>query len=1319
MAYGYSRGSRGFEPDPRDVIEDAARDAGMSVQQWLDRAVGDDADDYGRRGNRARRRGGRDRFEGSPLEAATRRIERRGQRDYGFDADQEPYPEERVDRILHTAMDTIRANEERTASALETLERRIDGRSGRVTGLPLENRVRGLIENIERGMGQRNGSAPERHAQARPDQARPDPDLIEALEQKISNVVDMIEKRGHHATPPSAQQHGQRRDLRTRDRSADDKGSRSAGSPELARIERQLAALAQRFDAIALQADENGTGSRSVLAGQLGRLHEEMSRLSRMAASPEVLSALRVLDHKLAQLEHSPIAGAQFERLMTEMASIRAGLHQQRAGNSPDYSVFERHFETIENRLEAITDKVMTLRVSGGLDLRNQKSVENHIEELKALVRTSAVPAQDNRVLGAVQSLEQRLAAIERAPQELAARFDRFQTLEDKLDAIQQVPSDIVRRLDQLQSLMAERPAPTTATTDNLEALFGVLAARVESLQHGAGDDQAFERLHQDIQAMSRKLEGLPMAQQNQGFTDVSGLERSISDLFQQLDGIKSDIGTTAEHAMRRAANDILSNAPQMPAAHLGESVQVQRALSDIHVAQQEAERRTTETLGAVHDTLQKVVGRLVDMERDMKQREQLPAAPVTHRALPALDGVPVPTPVRPSLPLQQTLQAPSQESSAHAPHAAIASMPMTILSEPPFETARAPSSQSAPIPPAFPAVTAGSGPGPMPLKPLMAHPLPPLGAAEPHGVQPEQFRQEPVREEPFRQEPARQEIARQDVGRREPVTQAATIHDTIANMRAQRIATTPAPPAVEPVTKSAFASAIAAAKGAVAGIKLGKNKEGNDRGNSGRSDAAFPPADAPFDIAGTPPPLPSANTLHDSLDLPLEPGSGRPVPGMATSPEQIVQHDPKANFLAAARRAAQTAADQSADALNSAATTVAGKGKTLAEQGHMLAATGKTTLTKKHALLLGLAALIVAVGATVQFTRDPIPFDQPKVEAPAKKTTVLERAVDRLAQATTSPAEVATATVQPRQILPSIAQDPLPPQLSAAKPDDRVMSQPVRQAQPHGAFLPSDPATVGALGPATTRAPAATTTSERPTITATNDPLLRFEGLREAERLKQAARTGDPAAFIELGTRYLEGKGAPRDPKTAALWFERASDFGSAPAQYRLGAMYREGRGVERNTKMALKYFQIASDAGNARAMHNTAVLLAEGVNGSPEYGAAGEWFKRAAEFGIRDSQYNLAILYARGLGVSQDLMASYAWFAAAAVNGDEDAGKKRDEVGARLSGEKLQQAKAAAAAWKPKTPDPAANEVAVPAGGWDAAVSAPTGAKAKPARG
>jgi localization factor PodJL len=1287
MAYGYSRGARGYEPDPLDVIEDAAREAGMSVQQWLDRALADDSDnDSSRRGNRSRRRAARERFDESPLEAAARRIERREARDDGS------YSDDRVERILQDAMHAIRANEERTASALETLERRIGDRTG-TQERPVDNRVLGLIDNIERGMNARTATASSRTVSI-----PPDPDLIGALEQKISNVVELIEQRSRQPAPAAAEpSQGQRRDLRSSAATPD--ALTRARSAEIKQVERQLALLGSRMDALMQQSSERGQTGQDAMSGHLARLQQEIIRLARPAspsASPDVLQAISSLDQKLSRLEQSPMAGAQFERLMTEIASMRAGLHGERSGGAQDFSALERHFQSLEHRLETITDKVMTMRVAGVRDLRGQKSVENAIEELKHIVHASAAPSDDSRVLGALQALERRLEAIEHAPQEsvaslnrfqsleqkldalqhapadLAARLDHLQSIDHKLDAIRRTPTDISDRLDHLQSLMAERPAsaPLSAST---EMLLGNLAARIETLQNSPSDDQAFERLHQDIQALSRKLEATPAARQVPAMADVSGLERSISDLFRQLDGLKSDIGTATEHAVRRAATDVLSKAPAQSAVagSLAENVQVQRTLSDIHVAQKEAERRTSETLGAVHDTLQKVVGRLVDMEKDMKRRDEMPV-PVP--PLPVM--APAAQTVRPALQPLQSAAAPVTAASIAEPAQDLdiwAHEPETPQLPPKFSRER-----EMPFAPPSPL----SGPGPMPLKPIMANPLPPLGAAE---------------SRPTMAEPPRLELSRP-----EPPLQTSAFQDTVASLRAQRMGVSAPVAAEEPAGKSALASAFAAAKGAVSGIKLGKSK-------SKTGPSATDADSRPHETVQQPQPS-MVSTLNDPLDLPLEPGSGRPDQERKGRLEPIAGSDPKTNFLTAARRAAQTAADQSAEAMSPAVA----KGKM---------ATGKegfgkkASLNKKHVLLLGLAALIVAVGATVQFTREPEATPQPRVETPApRKTTVLERAVDRLAQATTS----APPVVQPRQILPA-TNEPLPPQITAAKPDDRILSQPPRQAQAEAAFLPSDPTTVGALGQEAGKGATMSLNPPKSTASIANDPLFRFEGIREAERLKAAARNGDPAAFIELGTRYLEGKGAPRDPKAAALWFERAADFGSAPAQYRLGALYREGRGVERNARMALKYFQTASDAGNARAMHNTAVLLAEGVNGSPDYAGASEWFKKASEFGIRDSQYNLAILYARGLGVSQDLMASYAWFAAAAANGDEDAAKKRDEVGARLSGEKLQQAKTAATAWKPKTPDPAANEVNVPAGGWDAAVATPpasTGQKPKPGR-
>jgi localization factor PodJL len=118
---------------------------------------------------------------------------------------------------------------------------------------------------------------------------------------------------------------------------------------------------------------------------------------------------------------------------------------------------------------------------------------------------------------------------------------------------------------------------------------------------------------------------------------------------------------------------------------------------------------------------------------------------------------------------------------------------------------------------------------------------------------------------------------------------------------------------------------------------------------------------------------------------------------------------------------------------------------------------------------------------------------------------------------------------------------------------------------------------------------------------------------------------------------------------------------------------------------------------------MHNLAVLIAEGAAGKPDYGTAAQWFRSAAEHGVRDSQYNFAILNARGLGVAQDLVQSYMWFSLAAAQGDEDAGRKRADVAARLDARQLSRARQLVDNFAAKRPDQSVNEALAPPGGWE----------------
>ena len=203
---------------------------------------------------------------------------------------------------------------------------------------------------------------------------------------------------------------------------------------------------------------------------------------------------------------------------------------------------------------------------------------------------------------------------------------------------------------------------------------------------------------------------------------------------------------------------------------------------------------------------------------------------------------------------------------------------------------------------------------------------------------------------------------------------------------------------------------------------------------------------------------------------------------------------------------------------------------------------------------------------------------------------------------------------------------------------------------------------------------------------------------------LRDAVGAGQPAAQYELAMRLFEGRGLPKDQPAAARWFERAASLGLAPAQYRLGSMYEKGVGVTRDPAAAKRWYLKAAEAGNARAAHNLAAMDTDPGESGPNYLEAAKWFRKAGELGVRDSQYNLAILYARGLGVEKDLGQSWLWLSLAAQQGDADAATKRDEIAREMSPISLALAVAAFLKFKVEKPDPAANEVAAPPGGWDA---------------
>jgi localization factor PodJL len=467
----------------------------------------------------------------------------------------------------------------------------------------------------------------------------------------------------------------------------------------------------------------------------------------------------------------------------------------------------------------------------------------------------------------------------------------------------------------------------------------------------------------------------------------------------------------------------------------------------------------------------------------------------------------------------------------------------------------------------------------------------------------------------------------------------------------------------------------------------------------------ARPAAAAPQHQAA-PKRMPAATVGPTETDLPpdqpLEPGSGPPRiragARIAASEAALGNARPapaaggKSSFIAAARRAAQTAVHEAGTRMPRA------QANAVELDGVAKPSSLRTKMMKRVKSLFIAASIVAIVVGSVQVMGN--------LFRSAPHTQLAKNA--KVSDAATATREASTFDVKPETPL-NFAANPLQ---SARSPDDIAPASGIITATTPSLFNP--PVLSGPPAPASkndvtgsiSRSTGNPRPSGLPVSPASGDRLPLAIG---GPRLRSAAVSGDGAAAYEVAMRFAEGRGVPVNLEEAARWYERAAVQGLAPAQFRYASLLEKGNGVKKDLGQARQLYLAAAAKGNAKSMHNLAVLYAEGIDGKPDYATAAQWFRKAALHGIADSEYNLGVLAARGLGTAKNLTESYKWFALAAAQGDKEAARKRDEVATQLDPQALAAAQHAVKSFV-ATPQPRdAVLVPAPAGGWDDAVNAP----------
>ena len=85
-----------------------------------------------------------------------------------------------------------------------------------------------------------------------------------------------------------------------------------------------------------------------------------------------------------------------------------------------------------------------------------------------------------------------------------------------------------------------------------------------------------------------------------------------------------------------------------------------------------------------------------------------------------------------------------------------------------------------------------------------------------------------------------------------------------------------------------------------------------------------------------------------------------------------------------------------------------------------------------------------------------------------------------------------------------------------------------------------------------------------------------------------KAVARGDAKAQYNLGVRYANGEGVPKDDAEAVKWYRKTAEQGDATAQYAqysLGVCYANGTGVPQDLVNSYKWILIANASGHEGA--------------------------------------------------------------------------------------------------------------------------------------
>jgi localization factor PodJL len=521
---------KGIEPEVREVAKHAARRSGMTLGEWLNSVILDQAEDSA-----------------SPQQL----VASPDQKEF---SDMTPDVQTRARSETTIRLEDIAlqlsalAKREQDSAAIRPYE----APAARHADQDMMNRILGRIEQNERqsveafiAMNERFAALGRQLSQAAPAKVIEKPEDVpgfQALEGALRNIVDHIEisERRTRDSLKTMQDRMAEMTLRANHASGDDL-LRTA--PAFASLEARLGELAVRVqrNEASLEVGFNDAIKREVgqLAARIDNTHRHAEQL---AASAQAAAT------QTAQAELRGIEG----RIQTLLRETQSTMASQQVGQGDVHK--------LRSEIGQLTQRIDDVR-GGAASARDVHALQTAVEQLS----TRMAQGPDLRPLA---EMDKRLADITQR-----LEYDRSNP----------------RHLSQL---------------GELEQRIAELDHRLADVIRMQGDGQAMQALETHLTDVNGRLAN---AEQHLGHLDT--IERAITQLFDGLEQHRTETGQAIDEAARRTAQ----GQPSLKASP--ELLALEQGLRAVRESADQSDRRSQETLEAVHETLEQIVTKLAELE--------------------------------------------------------------------------------------------------------------------------------------------------------------------------------------------------------------------------------------------------------------------------------------------------------------------------------------------------------------------------------------------------------------------------------------------------------------------------------------------------------------------------------------------------------------------------------------------------------------------------------------------------------------------------------------------------------------------------------